>query len=650
MNKLLQVLLSVFLTCSFVSPQIVLAEEIETVEEALEEEIVEEEPVFSCGQEAIFVLEGNVLTISGTGKVDDSSEWDKQSIVRVVIEEGITELAPALFQGFSNLEVVKLPLSMQYIGSLCFDGCPESLRVEMDDSLDTSSWAEDWFCEKVEEIVVEGEIPDEHWHISEDFEPEISPYFVQIDGDDCFIPGESKSYTATLYENVDGVVQKVSGASYSFQENSNYVSFSKNNGNTCTVEVSSAALDNNVVGFYLWCDVTYGSIHEQGWKYVYIENEYYTLDILGMTPSSTGNYLLNKGRQAKFSLDLIRHYYDGSFQTQSVSTTNEFDFEVENVEIYDDSNTRVYFLVPGNEYVMKHMADSTDVMQITGWVKNSKDDLIKVTKDITIEADPKASSLLGHSLSLSGNIGVNYFLSLNDTTSSDEEAYMEFVLNGSSMKTFVKDAKQTTIEGMDCFQFTCPVSAKDMTSIIVSKLVDGQGNVLVEDTYSVDSYVQTIVNNSSKYTSEQVNIVKTMSTYGYYAQQYFDYQVDRLPSVVNPLEEVDFSEYAYTLNNTSDLVFVGARLVLTSKPGLKLYFIGDAQFMVNGEVVPTSLEGKYRVITISDIDNMKEMYLISAPDFDLSYGMFSYAYQASQKDNVELINLLKAMYAYNANF
>lgn len=658
----MKALLSVALSLSLITPNMIWAQEeeeqIEEVSEEPTEETVEENNTdLSCGENATFEIIDTILTISGTGKVTDTSGWEdyKEEITKVVINEGITELPAQAFKDYKNLKEVKIPSTMEYIGSQCFEGCSEDLVVDMKEDMDTSSWAEDWYCALSEEIVQDNVVLDDHWHISEDYQSsgEDERYKVQIDGDDCFIPGESKSYTATLYETVDGVTKKVSGASYNFSMKSNYASFTKNSGNTCTIAVNSSAVG-KISGFYIWCDVSYGSYKEQGWKYVFIETEYYTLEVSGMTANSKGNYSINKGRQETFSLDLIRHYYsNGSYKTQTVSTTEQIDFSANNIEIYDSAKKRVYLVTPGETYTIKHAANGTDVVSFEGWVSASDGNPIEVTKDITIEAVQEKAEYLGYSLSLSGNIAVNYYMALNDELASDTKAYMSFTMpDGSFSKVYVKDASKTTVGGEECYIFTHAVSAKNMTSSISSKLVNGSGKVVEENTYSVNTYINYVIKNSSSFSTKAVNITKALSTYGYYTQQYFGYNLSNLPTVVNPLETVDYSTYAYQLSDDNEEVsFIGARLVLTSKPGLKLYFKGDAGFSVEGVDATVSTEGKYTVVTISNIDDMKTMYTIKGNDIRLTYGIFSYAHQHSQSsENTKLTNLLQAMYAYSAYF
>lgn len=86
----------------------------------------------SCGENASWTLKNGVLTISGTGAVDnfnsvDKPEWEssKDIITDVVIDEGITKLGNMLFMDHKSLKSLKLPDSLETIGSNVFTGCGE---------------------------------------------------------------------------------------------------------------------------------------------------------------------------------------------------------------------------------------------------------------------------------------------------------------------------------------------------------------------------------------------------------------------------------------------------------------------------------------------------------------------------------------------
>ncbi len=68
-----------------------------------------------------------------------------------------------------------------------------------------------------------------------------------------------------------------------------------------------------------------------------------------------------------------------------------------------------------------------------------------------------------------------------------------------------------------------------------------------------------------------------------------------------------------------------------------------------GKEVQTTKEGQYTVLTIKDISDMEEKFVITSDNFSLSYSIFSYGNQAMNTSNADLKNLMNAMYAYNTS-
>ncbi|MBQ0064531.1 MAG: GBS Bsp-like repeat-containing protein, partial [Firmicutes bacterium] len=256
------------------------------------------------------------------------------------------------------------------------------------------------------------------------------------------------------------------------------------------------------------------------------------------------------------------------------------------------------------------------------------------------------NKIAGYSLSLSGDIGVNFYMTFSPQTIANAQSKIRFILpNGTIQDTYVKDAQREE----DYYIFPCRVSAKDMTKTITAELLDGEGNAIKTFKYTVEEYADYLISHASSYDAKSINIAKAMMTYGKYVQQYFGYNTSNVPKNVNSLANVDLSQYQAIINDKNNQInFVGAQLLLTSKPGLQLYFTGDAQFKVNGESVEVSKSGKYTVVTIPSIASMDELFMITAPNFAMRYGIFSYGYHAlSQSTNTSLKNLVKAMYAYH---
>lgn len=92
----------------------------------------------SCGDTATYTLVDNVLTISGTGEVNDDEGWtDYYNVVdTLIISEGIEELDARLFDGFEILSRVSLPSSLTTVGARTFRRCISLESIVIPDSVE----------------------------------------------------------------------------------------------------------------------------------------------------------------------------------------------------------------------------------------------------------------------------------------------------------------------------------------------------------------------------------------------------------------------------------------------------------------------------------------------------------------------------------
>ncbi len=130
--------------------------------------------------------------------------------------------------------------------------------------------------------------------------------------------------------------------------------------------------------------------------------------------------------------------------------------------------------------------------------------------------DGIGAKLAGYSLSLTGNIGVNFYMELSDQIIADKDAYMQFTLpNGTVTKVLVSEAQtNTTINAEKTYyRFPCEVASYEMTRDIKAQMFDGNGNCGKKYTYTVRDYAQYIIENGSLYV-EAIPFVLTMLDYG----------------------------------------------------------------------------------------------------------------------------------------
>ena len=267
------------------------------------------------------------------------------------------------------------------------------------------------------------------------------------------------------------------------------------------------------------------------------------------------------------------------------------------------------------------------------------------------------SKLKGYSISLSGNIALNFYMTFNEEVIEDENARVVLTLPNNVEKTlYVKDA-EITDEGY--YVFTGEVVAKEMASVIKAQFVSSVAEGEVYE-YTVKDYAEYILeSNDAKYERAKP-LAKAMLNYGANAQKYFNYNPtylanEKLAEADKVLKDADLSEFSYQLTGKENGVYYyGSKLTLESETAIKHYFYivnedNIPVFTVNGVNVEAVKKGDYYEVKITDIlaQNLDAPVVVTVGGITLDYNAFSYGYLAMQGDNAELQNVIKALYAYN---
>ncbi|MDE6538825.1 MAG: terpene cyclase/mutase family protein, partial [Ruminococcus sp.] len=112
-----------------------------------------------------------------------------------------------------------------------------------------------------------------------------------------------------------------------------------------------------------------------------------------------------------------------------------------------------------------------------------------------VELDTAPAKFSGATLSLGGNIGVNFHMELDDSVVNDKNAYMQFTLpSGNTTKVMVSDAIMKNENGRTYYVFTCEVAAKEINDDITAQMIFGDGTASEEYSYSVKEYSDSILN------------------------------------------------------------------------------------------------------------------------------------------------------------
>ena len=226
-------------------------------------------------------------------------------------------------------------------------------------------------------------------------------------------------------------------------------------------------------------------------------------------------------------------------------------------------------------------------------------------------------TLYGHSLTLGGEIGVNYYLQISDEVAADADAYVQMSIpNGTTTVTKVCDAR-VIVDGNDLYKFTYDVAAKEMTDVITAEVYSGNGTLLRTFQYSVSDYTNYVVKNSGNFSTELVNLAKSMMNYGGSAQTLFGYHTDRLASegITGEVGSGNITAAKADIVKSkgfAGLDYYGSSLVLETTTDLNLFFQrGLGRDISNYQVCIEDVSG---VISVENFVLRGNLYCVTIPD------------------------------------
>ena len=296
-----------------------------------------------------------------------------------------------------------------------------------------------------------------------------------------------------------------------------------------------------------------------------------------------------------------------------------------------------------------------------------------------------AVTTAGHTVSMNGNIDVNFYMIISEQVRTADGSYIEFTSpNGTKTKTLLKDIVE---DASGYYKFTCGVAAAEMIDDISLVVYDGSA-IIYEDAYSVVDYATDMLNSEEgAYTTEARNAVSSMLNYGAYAQLYFDRKTDQLANAglgysmdpsLNPIKSIADISGIYNITDgaaNSGAAYVSSSLSLLSTTSIYHYFtvtgdISDYTFTFGsgeGAVVLTPVAEvkngvtRYRVeldgvpatqlataytVTVTNANDPADT--VTVVYSALAYAdlvLESYAGTTNEKA-LQLVSLMKAMYQY----
>ena len=297
---------------------------------------------------------------------------------------------------------------------------------------------------------------------------------------------------------------------------------------------------------------------------------------------------------------------------------------------------------------------------------------VMIESNITLTAefesifdDQMGESLAGRSISLDGDIAVNYYMELSqDVVDNTANTYMHFTIPDTSaeykdQKAYLADAKQVSDGNKTYYVFKCRIAAKDMASDITAQLNCGawQGTIYH---YSVKEYAQYLIDHSEEDEkwAQAVPLVKAMLNYGTYSQIYFEKNPEALANA--GLDEADKALGDVSIRVADPVIgelpegtiFEGATLSLKSETSLSLYFKSntDLEFSCDGYTVEEATSGNYQVARIRGIKaaHLGDVLTLNVNGTDVQYSPLNYCKNVLTDDTQDekLVNTIKSLYLY----
>ena len=292
-----------------------------------------------------------------------------------------------------------------------------------------------------------------------------------------------------------------------------------------------------------------------------------------------------------------------------------------------------------------------------------------ISEDITLTAKFERELFWKHSVSLGGDIGVNFYLN---------PAVLD-TYTGAKTVTFTWDGNEITVDvpataTADGYKVTCNVVAAQMAHKIHAVVKAGGTALAQTDDYSVQDYAETVYANPEKYDDkgkpdELKALAKAMLHYGAMAQTVFAGSLEETPDHLADVNvpAADFSGAtaeniaaaikgsAFTVSDVETALgakFYTSSLIYLSRNTLRLYFTPTTYpgEIPNAGAYAGNLSGYYYYVDAANIpaaelDN-QQTFSVNGTEFTFSALDYAKAVVESKMEP-EQKNLAKSLYLYN---
>ena len=274
----------------------------------------------------------------------------------------------------------------------------------------------------------------------------------------------------------------------------------------------------------------------------------------------------------------------------------------------------------------------------------------------TFTIEPMGATLEGHSISLNGDIAVNFYVKLSSKVAASENAYMRFNVPETSTEyreqiVYVKDLTPVTADSENYYVFKCRVAAKDMEAQITATLIDGDLSYTF-DPYCVRDYAQYLLTHTEIPAFENAQeLVRAMLTYGMHARAYFDSTADALDALDVTIPD----HYSEQVDADAEDIYDGMSISLRSQTTLSLFFKSEDGLTLTCDNFPvdhqyvTAKDGNNYVIRIRNIaaaDLDKQINVEVNGNLAVAACPLTYCYKVQNSPDEKLANVANALYRY----
>ena len=346
-----------------------------------------------------------------------------------------------------------------------------------------------------------------------------------------------------------------------------------------------------------------------------------------------------------------KNVYDTHLQKRYEVTWQNDDGTVLETSIVDADALPVY----NGETPVKVSTDTADYT-FSGW----SPEVVAANADATYTATYNETEklLMGHSLSLDGLIGVNFYYRI--PSSYEGEKKVVFTYRGNETEAALEPVSNASIYN---FRATYSVAAKEMTEPIQADLYVGE-ELINSHPYMIRQYALRMLKSSDE---NLVTLVKAMLNYGGMAQTLWNYNTDLMAN-----EGVDYTMSGATAEDIVcpdfdadalnaaispyGLKWLGSTLVLKTNTSLRLYFTvldeNQANSLTSAKVngkdvnILSNSNGKYIEITGISAQDIGNTWTFTIGDYQFQYSPLNYI-KGHIDDESDLGNVVKALYDYH---